>query len=58
MIGQKQMVKPVINIFYAFDENFLKYVIVSMYSLMENASQDYTYNIHLLHRGLHDESKK
>ena len=52
------MTKPVIQIFYAFDENFLKYVVVSLYSLMENASSAYEYNIHLLHSGLSDKSKK
>lgn len=51
------MVKPVIPIFYAFDENFLKYVIVSLHSLIENASTKYAYHIHLLHSGLHEESK-
>ena len=51
------MAKPVIHIFYAFDENFLKYVIVSLHSLIENASPKYSYNIHLLHSGLHEESK-
>lgn len=51
------MIKPVIEIFYAFDENFLKYVAVSLYSLMENASRDYDYHIHLLHSGLSARSK-
>ncbi|MBR4343181.1 MAG: 1-acyl-sn-glycerol-3-phosphate acyltransferase [Lachnospiraceae bacterium] len=52
------MIKPIIEIFYAFDETFLKYVIVSMYSLIENASKNYDYHIHLLHGGLHEESKE
>ena len=28
------MVKPVIDIFYSFDDNFTKYVTVSLYSLI------------------------
>ncbi|MBR5179210.1 MAG: 1-acyl-sn-glycerol-3-phosphate acyltransferase [Lachnospiraceae bacterium] len=50
------MIKPVIDIFYAFDETFVKYVTVSLYSLIKNASLKYDYRIHLLHSGLHDES--
>ena len=52
------MVKPVIDIFYSFDDNFTKYVTVSLYSLIENASKNYDYHIHLLHQGLTDKSKE
>ena len=52
------MIKPVIEIFYAFDDNFLKYAAVSMSSLMENASKNYDYNIHILNGGLCDRSKE
>ena len=52
------MIKPVIEIFYAFDDNFLKYAAVSMISLMENASKNYDYNIHILNGGLCDRSKE
>ena len=52
------MVKPVIDIFYSFDDNFTKYVTVSLYSLLENASKNYDYHIHLLHQGLTDKSKE
>ena len=51
------MTKPVIPVFYAFDENFLKYAVVSIYSLMENASSAYEYDIHLLNCGLSKEAK-
>ena len=50
------MIKPVVEIFYAFDDEFLKYAAVSMHSLMENASGDYDYHIHVLHGGLSDSS--
>ena len=52
------MIKPVIEVFYASDENFLKYVVVSIYSLIENASSTYDYNIHILHIGLSEDGKK
>ena len=52
------MVKPVIDIFYSFDDNFTKYVTVSLYSLIENASKDYDYHIHFLHQSLSDKSKE
>ena len=39
----------VIHIFYACDENFVKYTIVSIASMMENAARDRRYHIHILH---------
>ncbi|WP_407385531.1 glycosyltransferase [Ruminococcus sp.] len=44
--------KTNIPIFYACDENFLKFTIVSMHSLMKNASPDYHYSIYILHSGI------
>lgn len=41
-----------INIFYACDAAFLKYTIVSLTSLKENASRAYQYCIHILHTGI------
>ena len=38
-----------IQIFYACDTNFVKYMIVSAKSLIENASKEYAYDIHILH---------
>ena len=43
---------PIIPIFYACDDNFIKYTVVSIRSLMENASADYRYRIHILHGGI------
>lgn len=47
-----------IHIFYACDENFLKYMAVSLTSLMKNASKAYHYKIHILHTDISEESKK
>ena len=46
-----------IPIFYALDENFLKYGIVSLYSLRENARSENTYNVHFLHTDISKESQ-
>ncbi len=40
--------KPIIPIFYACDDAFVKYTIVSLTSMIENASKDYTYHVHIL----------
>ena len=44
--------KKNIPIFYACDEGFVKFSIVSIFSLMQNASPDYTYTIYILHSGI------
>ena len=46
-----------IPIFYACDDNFVKYTIVSLRSMIENASTDYKYHIHVLHTFISDEMK-
>ena len=43
--------KKIIPIFYACDDNFVKYTIISAKSLIENASKDYFYKIMVLWRG-------
>ena len=48
--------KP-IPIFYACDGNFVKYTMVSLASMMENASKDRIYNIHVLHTDIPEEMK-
>ena len=54
--------KTVIPIFYASDENYLPYLTVSVYSLKENASKNYRYELYVLHAGMDiakaDELKK
>ncbi len=52
------MSKKVIPIFYACDDNFVKYTIVSIYSMMKNASKDYNYHIYILHTDISEEMKK
>jgi lipopolysaccharide biosynthesis glycosyltransferase len=44
--------KKIIPIFYACDKSFLKYTAVSIRSLMENASPDFDYHIHILHNDI------
>lgn len=46
-----------IQIFYACDDNFIKYTIVSIQSLKENASQSFDYHIHILCTKISDEMK-
>ena len=47
-----------IPIFYACDNNFVKYTIVSMYSMIENASKEHKYHIYILHTDITEESKQ
>lgn len=48
----------IIPIFFACDDNFVKYTMVSMRSIMDNASRDYKYVIHILNTNICDEMKK
>ena len=43
------MKQPVIPIFYACDDAFVKYTLVSLHSIIVNASKDYHYVVHILH---------
>lgn len=47
-----------IPIFFACDDNFVKYTIVSIRSIMENASENYNYVIHVLNTYLCEEMKQ
>lgn len=47
-----------IPIFYACDDNFVKFTMISMKSMMENASKDYEYVIHILYSDISDEMKQ
>lgn len=46
-----------IQIFYACDDNFVKYTIVSLHSMEKNASKEYRYHVHILHTGISDAMK-
>ena len=52
------MNNSVIPIFYACDGAFVKYTVVSMYSMIQNASKDTSYRIHILHTDISEEMKK
>ncbi len=47
-----------IQIFYACDDNFVKYTIVSLHSMQKNASKEYKYHVHILHTDISEEMKK
>lgn len=49
--------KKIIPIFYACDDNFVKYTIISAKSLIENASKDYFYKIRVLNTNVSEEMK-
>lgn len=48
--------KPIIPIFFASDDNYVPFLAVSIKSLLDNASKDYNYKIHILCEGLSEES--
>ncbi len=45
----------IIPIFWACDHNFVKYTVVSMKSVMSNASKDYRYKAYILHVDIEEE---
>lgn len=49
--------KPVIPLFFAVDDNYSKFLAVTLESILENASKDYAYDIVVLNTGLRKESK-
>ena len=52
------MSKNIIPIFFSCDDNFVKYTIVSLKSIMENASKEYKYIIHILNTDISEKMKK
>ncbi len=50
--------KPVIPVFYACDDNFVKYTIVSLHSMIRNASTEEQYRVYVLHTGISDGMKE
>ena len=50
--------KKEIPIFFASDDNYLPFLDVTLVSLIENASKDYFYSIHVLNVGLNEASKR
>lgn len=47
-----------IQIFFACDDNFVKFTIVAIQSLKANASREYSYHIHILYTKMSEEMKK
>ncbi|MBQ8140536.1 MAG: 1-acyl-sn-glycerol-3-phosphate acyltransferase [Clostridia bacterium] len=52
------MDKQIVPIFYACDKNFVKYTVVSLYSMIKNASKDYDYRVYILHTSISEDIKK
>ena len=48
----------IIPIFYACDDNFVKYTIVSLYSMIQNASVEYLYKVYVLHTEISEETQR
>ncbi len=48
----------IIPIFFACDERFVKYTCVALSSLMDNASPDYQYRVHILCTDISNESRE
>lgn len=49
--------KPVIPLFFAVDDNYAKFLAITLESILENASKDYSYDVVVLNTGLRSESK-
>ena len=47
-----------ITIFYAVDDNYIHLLKIALSSMIENASKNYKYDVHILHTKLSKESKK
>ncbi|MBQ9847515.1 MAG: 1-acyl-sn-glycerol-3-phosphate acyltransferase [Clostridia bacterium] len=47
-----------VPIFFACDDNFVKYTIVSLFSIIKNASKDRDYKVHVLNGGISEEMKR
>lgn len=45
----------IVPVFYACDDHFVKYTIVSITSMIENADPNRRYHVHVLHAGISDE---
>ncbi len=47
--------KNIIPIFFACDNNFVKFTVVALKSIMENASKEYNYRVHILNIDINEE---
>lgn len=48
----------IVPVFFATDDNYVPFLAVSIKSLLDNASKDYFYNIHILTDGINEENRK
>lgn len=46
-----------LHIFYAVDDNFAKFLMVSFYSMQKNAAKDRKYHVHVLHTNISEENQ-
>ena len=51
---KQQLPQSIIPIFFASDDNYLPFLAVAIRSLIQNASPDSRYRIHILNNGLHE----
>jgi lipopolysaccharide biosynthesis glycosyltransferase len=61
MQGRRRIMKEKMNkipVFYACDDNFVKYTMVSLQSMMDHASKEAQYEIHVLHTNISEEMQK
>lgn len=52
------MAEKIIPIFYSCDDTFAKFTLVSMHSMIKNASKEYKYHIYILHNGISDKMQQ
>jgi len=57
-LAEPQINEPVIPIFYACDDAFVKFTVVSMTSMIQNASKDYKYVVHVLHTEISEKNQE
>ncbi len=57
-MAEKTVAKEVIPVFFACDDNFVRFTIVSITSLKANASRNFHYNIHILYTTMSREMKE
>ena len=51
------MKNSIIPIFYACDDEFIKFTVVSLRSMIDNASRDRRYIVHILNAGISEQLK-
>ena len=54
----KMQNSKIIPVFFTIDDNFAPFLSVAVKSLLDNASHEYFYNIHIVNNGLSEENKE